>query len=441
MHAQKLGSSRRLRGMAKIAVLIAAGLVSCAPALVSPSTAAASTNPFPTGNVTIEGHGWGPGVGMGQWGAFGYAAVKHEPYQWILSHFYGGTTLSTTKNPQISVSILENEAPSGTNDPVVVTSASRFRFGGIFMPPGTAAEAVISSTGSWTLYQAPSCSASASGWTPVKGGSGLVNPIAVPISQRPNAPSEDLLTICRADGVNETVRGIVKAYNYDNANTGNVPLARTLNILPLNEYLADVVPSESSAGWGMVGGKNPADGKQWGFQELEAQAVAARTYVLAYIHAGGWHGYASICDSYYCQSYPGITNESAIATQAVNDTTGQYLTIGGQPAPTQYSASTGGYTVASSFPAVIDAGDAVCLKNTSYWTCNNEHTWSASIPVKTVESTFPTIGTLESVTATSRNGLGQWGGRVLTIRIAGSLGAVTESGSTFKYQFGLDSDW
>ena len=65
----------------------------------------------------------GLGLGMGQWGAFGYAAVDHEPYQWILAHYYGGTTLSSADNlvstdPLISVDLNENDGA-----PVVVTSA------------------------------------------------------------------------------------------------------------------------------------------------------------------------------------------------------------------------------------------------------------------------------------------------------------------------------
>jgi SpoIID/LytB domain protein len=38
---------------------------------------------------TINGHGWGHGVGMSQWGAYGYA--KHGwAYKDILKHYYTG---------------------------------------------------------------------------------------------------------------------------------------------------------------------------------------------------------------------------------------------------------------------------------------------------------------------------------------------------------------
>ena len=169
--------------------------------------------------------------------------------------------------------------------------------------------------------------------------------------------------------------------------------------------------------------------------------MAARSYALAYEAAGGWYGYADICDSDYCQSYPGIANESSLATAAVADTAGRYLTEKGAAAGAEYSASTGGYTVASAFPAVVDAGDSVCLENTGLWTCNQEHTWTVRVAVQSVEAVFPTIGTLASVKVTLRNGLGSWGGRVLTITVAGTKGQVKESGDSFQEQFGLDSNW
>ena len=45
-----------------------------------------------TPNFVITGHGWGHGVGMGQWGAYGYAQNGFT-YKKILAHYYPGTTL------------------------------------------------------------------------------------------------------------------------------------------------------------------------------------------------------------------------------------------------------------------------------------------------------------------------------------------------------------
>ena len=125
--------------------------------------------------------------------------------------------------------------------------------------------------------------------------------------------------------------------------------ARTVNIVPLEQYVSGVVPNESPAGWGTLGQPGP-QGRPWGFQELEAQAVAARSYVMAGL--GSYGGYADTCDL-DCQTYRGTLNESALTDLAVSDTAGKVMEFpDGAVAATQYSASTGGYTAPGTFPAV-----------------------------------------------------------------------------------------
>ena len=121
-----------------------------------------------------------------------------------------------------------------------------------------------------------------------------------------------------------------------------------------------VVPNESPAGWGGLGGAGP-QGQAWGFQELEAQAVAVRSYVMA--SPGSYGGYADTCDL-TCQTYRGTLNESPITDAAAIATAGQVMEFpGGVIAATQYSASTGGYTNPGAFPGVPDAGRrGVCAR-------------------------------------------------------------------------------
>jgi hypothetical protein len=86
---------------------------------------------------------------------------------------------------------------------------------------------------------------------------------------------------------------------------------------------------------------------------------------------------------------------------------------------------------------VPDAGDAVCVPGA----CNPNHTWSASVPVSTIQATWPQLGTLQSISITGRNGLGDWGGRVTAMTLIGSKGNVTVTGDTFAADVGLKSDW
>src|SRR5581483_134079 len=50
----------------------------------------------------LNGHGWGHGVGMGQWGAQGYALQSYG-YREILSAYYPGTTFAQTSVAKIRV--------------------------------------------------------------------------------------------------------------------------------------------------------------------------------------------------------------------------------------------------------------------------------------------------------------------------------------------------
>ena len=87
--------------------------------------------------------------------------------------------------------------------------------------------------------------------------------------------------------------------------------ARSVNTLPLEQYVADTVPGESPSGWASLGGAGP-QGMNWGFQELEAQAVAVRSYVLA--NLGGYGGYADTCDL-TCQTYRGTSTRRRRASR------------------------------------------------------------------------------------------------------------------------------
>jgi SpoIID/LytB domain protein len=419
----------------------------------SASAGTARLKAFPSQDVTFTGHGNGPGYGMGQWGAFGYAALLHWTYGRILGHFYANpsapVSLHTLSHAQdasrlVNVGITEND-----DDPVTVTSSSAFTF---VTPAGTtiatiraghAARAVETGKagalmGRWELEKAAMCGASR--WKVIA--TGLTDPVAVPASLLATAPSRQLLTLCRGDGLNVTYRGTIEAFDYFGAQTSGEHLERTINTVPLEQYVADVTPGESPAGWGAYGGTSASpQGEPWGFQALEAQAVAVRSYVLYVIGHGGWYGYASICDD-ICQYYSrGIGFESPFSNLAASDTKGVYLEQGGRSAVTEYESSSGGYTEKLSygypggstiFDAVPDAGDQVCIGGQATLGCNPWHTWTVSIPVATVEHAFGSVGTLESVKVTLKD----VSRRVETIEIIGKDGTTSVSGGTFTSDFG-----
>ena len=92
-------------------------------------------------------------------------------------------------------------------------------------------------------------------------------------------------------------------------------------------------------------------------EALKAQAVVARTYTIYKIVHGGKHENADICDSSYCcQAW--ISKENRLArweenvreeywkkiTEAVDSTSGQYVTYQGEPINAFFHSNSGGLT-------------------------------------------------------------------------------------------------
>ena len=423
--------ARRVRwGVVGVALAIVLGAAS-GIGMLGPRRASAATGP-PT-SVSLTGHGWGHGIGMGQWGALGYA-LGGQSYSWILDHYYGGTKMATVGSAPVRVRMVENDG----ND-VIVTSGAPFTAAGASFGAGQGVLLRLTSTpDTWAVFQGPGC---AGPWTQI--GTATDNGGAGPAAQvTPSvAPDQETkaqaLQVCMASG-NIYLRGSIAA-----AQAGGV--ARTVNVLPIEQYLRGVVPSESPAYWGTIGGSGP-QGQPAGFQALETQAVAARTYVAveeASAPAGGGsgaYGYADICDTPSCQVYGGIAAENQTSDQAVAGTAGQIRQDGsGNPAFTQYSSSTGGWTAGGAFPAVVDDGDSVCTADA----CNPNHNWTVQVPASAITSAYPGIGQFESLQVTSRSGPAQadQGGRVVSMTVQGSTGSTTTSGDTFAARLGLKSDW
>lgn len=75
-------------------------------ALVSFVLALLATAPS-AGALRIDGHGWGHGAGMAQYGARGYAEREHRGFRWILAHYYRGTSIAARPAARIDVRLKE----------------------------------------------------------------------------------------------------------------------------------------------------------------------------------------------------------------------------------------------------------------------------------------------------------------------------------------------
>jgi len=80
------------------------GSTTTAPA-VPPPASAVSTAPSV---AAFTGHGWGHGLGLSQWGAYGYA-LHGLAYDKILAHYYPGTTLGTAAVSTVRVLVASRQ--------------------------------------------------------------------------------------------------------------------------------------------------------------------------------------------------------------------------------------------------------------------------------------------------------------------------------------------
>jgi peptidoglycan hydrolase-like amidase len=194
----------------------------------------------------------------------------------------------------------------------------------------------------------------------------------------------------------------------------------TVNVLPLEQYLRGVVPSEMQAGWPQ--------------QALRAQAVAARTYAVH--ERGDGNTYYDVCDTAACQAYGGVPAEASATTRAVTATAGEVLTHDGAIALAMYSASNGGYTVDGGEPYLPAQEDA--FEGTS----EDYYGWRVRLTARQVERVYD-LNDLTRIQVADRDGQGPRGGRVTELLVTTEGGSDPDTYSlgiaSFRRNFGLPS--
>ena len=103
-----------------------------------------------------------------------------------------------------------------------------------------------------------------------------------------------------------------------------------LNEVPIDTYLRGVVPAEMPANFPM--------------DALKAQAVAARTVVIAKKATKHINDPFELCAHVHCQVYSGITRQDERTNQAITETKGELLMANGDLVDAFYSAVCGGHT-------------------------------------------------------------------------------------------------
>jgi stage II sporulation protein D len=265
------------------------------------STAAATAATGPVVSVpasfVLTGHGLGHGIGLSQWGAQGRAAAGESLSQ-ILASYYPHTALKPAGDAAAApVRVLVAQAPT-------------FKVG---------------ASGTFTARDAHGQTVTLSGMHQATldtlGSTDLTFPLTL-------APTGHPLR----------VGGLAYAGDVRIVHRGQALLA--INVVAVEDYVRGVVSTESPGYW------RPA--------ALQAQAVAARSYVLAHRHA---HADFDVFPDDRSQNYRGLARNFASSGNAASATAGQVLVYRGRIANAMFSASNGGLTSAGAEPYLVSKRD------------------------------------------------------------------------------------
>ena len=414
-------------------------------AVLTPPTAAAPSTPAPVPALEIVGKGFGHGVGMAQDGALAMGRAGATTPQ-ILGQFYPGTRLGRTGgNVRVPVLVAGSsgtlafpnggeirdalEGDQGAGYPlrvhagasVAVTYANGRYHATLAGQPGTATSPGSSTTTPGSTTSTTSTPTGEESPLPI-GGPPTTRAAATPsttaIPPTAIAPTvadsaRPLWAVPSGDGTVEVpararhYRGVIEA----TAATGALRFVNQVNV---ETYLK---------GMGEV--RNPS----WPAASLRTQAIAARTYAMRAMAAGG-----ELCDSQRCQVYLGATAEYTAMNKAVADTSGQVLFFGQTLASTVYSANGGGFSASREEGFGTTGSNYPYLRPSPYQT-TDAASWQVVAPLKEIAARLGYPGTLAAVDVSRRGP----SGRALELRLDGSSGARSVTGLAFDAGLGLRS--
>ena len=365
------------------ALLIAATLL-----LLVPATAAAA-------DVVIDGRGWGHGVGLSQYGAYGYALREGRDHRFILAHYYTGSDIGTAPATRMRVRLKAARAPKLSGATRAISGGRRVTLrderGYRFQALNGDRVAVIDGTTGRTRAR-----------------------LRVPVTVTGGAST-------RLHGAAEN--GLSNGFY-----RGRMVLSReggrvlAVNHVSLEHYLYGVVPAEMPASW-------PAEA-------LAAQAVCARSYALTSRSTGlPWDVFADVRS----QVYRGVLAEIPASTAAVRATRGEVVTVGGEVAQTFFFSTSGGRTAANEEGF---GGSPISYLRSVDDPYDNEspvHTWTARFTRREAQRKLGSLvtGRLQGLEVATRSP----SGRAATVLVRGSGGDRTVSAASVRTALGLRSTW
>ena len=429
----------------------AAAVLAAVPGVAAAQTAA----PIPV--IVVNGRGHGHGVGMAQDGALAMGLAGATTAQ-ILNQFYPGTSIGKASGnvrvPVFTGNNVELTFPDGgeirgypaAGNPPGATLPMKFAPGArarlyrdgesTRVQPIAAPPAPSTTTSSST---SPSSSSTTS--TTVKAITTTTNKFQLPRRNGTNTPAPVTIsttsttvpaatTTTTAPPQAALVSGTVTATGAGDGRVGLAPRDRryrgVLEVTPMGNalrFVNQVNVETYLKGMGEV--RNP----KWPLASLQAQAIAARTYAMRAMRAGG-----ELCDTQRCQVYIGSDAEYAEMNKAVNATNGQVLVFNKALASAVYSANGGGHSATRFEGFGVSTASVPYLRAAKYPTDDPDN-WSVTISLADVARHLRYPGTVSGVEVIERGP----SGRATKVMLHGTKGDTTVSGLQFDSSLGLRS--
>ncbi len=329
----------------------------------------------------VKGHGFGHGVGMSQWGAYGFARHGYD-YRQILGHYYSGTTIGTTVDRTVRVLLRSG------------VSSVRFR----------AASACGRSLSPGAVYTAR------------RSGGGVL----LLHGRRTLAGCGSVL---RTEGRTASVvgkgpyRGALEIRSYGGG-------LAAVNAVPLESYVRGVIAKESPSSWPI--------------EALEAQAVAARSYGIATAHGGLFDQY----DDTRSQVYGGMRAQTVRTNAAAQATNGEVVLYRGRVAQTYFFSTSGGHTENNEFSTLGFRGMPIpYLRGVSdpFDSYSPYHRWKRKFSAGSIQRRLRGLvrGRLRKIRVI-RTGASP---RIVKAKLVGSRGRRRVSGPKLARRLALPDTW
>jgi stage II sporulation protein D len=336
--------------------------------------------------VIIKGAGFGHGIGLSQFGAYGYAQHGFS-YREILRHYYRGSGIGHASRRTVRVLLQSGRGSASFRGATRIgdKDASPRR---TYVARSSGGAVVVSEKGGHRLGRFPA---------PLK------------VSTSRNAMR------LYGSAVNGVSAGLYRGAFLIS------PGVTVVNSIGIDDYVQGVVPGEMPSSWSR--------------EALKAQAVVARTYALATLKPGKTF---DLYPDTRSQMYRGASGEAFSTNSATRATAGEAVTVGSHPVITYYFSTSGGKTEdvqnvffgslsRSWLKGVDDPFDGISPR----------HRWRLAMSASSLGRRVGLGGAVRKVKVLSRG----FSPRIIRARFYGRHRSRTLTGPSIRSALGLFDSW